>query len=299
MSTPDPSERRRQFRALHQDGCFLLPNPWDPGSARYLQSAGFKALASTSAGHAWSQGQVDGAEGLEQVLAHLREMSAATPLPLNADFGDGFGKTPAEVEQAVRRAIDTGVAGLSIEDATPDPLQRVRPLDEALVRLRAARAAIDRSGADVMLVGRAENFFVGRPDIDDTLLRLRAYADAGADCLYAPGIVQRAHIEAVVAAVAPKPVNLLVGGPSAYSLQDIAAMGVRRVSLGGALARVAWGGLMHATRLLQEQGSFAGLEGAIPGATLNALFDPRPGGQPLTGRTDPGQPIPTVPAQGT
>jgi 2-methylisocitrate lyase-like PEP mutase family enzyme len=273
MSMPDPSERRRQFRALHQGGCFILPNPWDPGSARYLQSAGFKALASTSSGHAWSQGKADGAEDLEKVLAHLREMADATALPLNADFGDGFGKTPADVEQAVLRAIDTGVAGLSIEDANPDPFLPLRPLDEALVRLRAARAAIDRSGADVMLIGRAENFFVGQPDIDDTLVRLRAYADAGADCLYAPGIVQRAHIEAVVAAVAPKPVNLLVGGPSAFTLQEIAAMGVRRVSLGGALARAAWGGFMQATRLLQEQGSFAGLEGATPGATLNALFD--------------------------
>ena len=273
MSTRDSSERRRQFRALHQQGCFVLPNPWDVGSARYLQSMGFKALASTSSGHAWSQGKADGAEDLEQVLAHLREMVDATSLPVNADFGDGFGATPADVEHAVLRAIDTGVAGLSIEDACPDPFQPLRPLDEAVVRLRAARAAIDRSGADVMLIGRAENFFVGQADIDDTVLRLRAYADAGADCLYAPGIVQRAHIEAVVAAVAPKPVNLLVGGPSTFSLQDIAAMGVRRVSLGGALARAAWGGFMQATQLLQEQGSFAGLEGATQGATLNALFE--------------------------
>lgn len=273
MSTPDFRERRRRFRALHQGGCFLLPNPWDPGSARYLQSAGFSALATTSSGHAWSRGKADGTEALEQVLAHLREMSEATSLPLNADFGDGFGATPDEVEQAVLRAIDTGVAGLSIEDASADRSRPLRPLDESLVRLRAARAAIDRSGEDVMLIGRAENFFVGQPDLEDTLLRLRAYAEAGADCLYAPGIVQRAHIEAVVAAVAPKPVNLLVGGPSAFTLQDIAAMGVRRVSLGGALARAAWGGLMHATRLLQEQGSFAGLEGATPGGALNALFD--------------------------
>ena len=273
MTTPDTSERRRQFRALHQSGCFVLPNPWDAGSARYLQSAGFKALASTSSGHAWSQGKADGAEDLEQVLAHLREMAAATSLPLNADFGDGFGAAPADVERAVLRAIDTGVAGLSIEDASPDAFQPLRPLDEALARLRAARAAIDRSGADVMLIGRAENFFIGQPDIDDTLLRLRAYADAGADCLYAPGIVQRAHIEAVVAAVAPKPVNLLVGAPSASTLQDIAAMGVRRVSLGGALARAAWGGFMQAAQLLQEQGSFAGLEGAASGATLNALYE--------------------------
>lgn len=273
MSTPDYSERRRRFRTLHQSGCFVLPNPWDAGSARYLQSVGFKALASTSSGHAWSQGKADGAEDLEQVLAHLRAMADATSLPLNADFGDGFGATPADVERAVLRAIDTGVAGLSIEDASPDAFQPLRPLDEALARLRAARAAIDRSGADVMLIGRAENFFVGQPDIDDTLLRLRAYADAGADCLYAPGIVQRKHIEAVVAAVAPKPVNLLVGGPSAFTLQDIAAMGVRRVSLGGALARAAWGGFMQAAQLLQEQGSFAGLEGAASGAALNALFE--------------------------
>lgn len=272
MPTPDTSERCRQFRALHQQGCFVLPNPWDAGSARYLQSAGFKALASTSSGHAWSQGKADGAEDLEQVLAHLREMVDATSLPLNADFGDGFGATPADVERAVLRAIDTGVAGLSIEDASPDAFQPLRPLDEALARLRAARVAIDRSGADVMLIGRAENFFVGQPDIDDTLLRLRAYADAGADCLYAPGIVQRAHIEAVVAAVAPKPVNLLVGGPSAFTLQDIAAMGVRRVSVGGAMARSAWGGMMRASTLLANEGRFDGFADAASGAALNELF---------------------------
>lgn len=274
MSTPDVTNRRQQFRALHASGCFVLPNPWDIGSARYLQHAGFAALASTSSGRAWSRGLPDGGETLDEVLAHLRELVAATSLPLNADFGDGFGAAPADVEAAVRRAIDTGVAGLSIEDASGDPGQPLRPLDEAVARLRAARTAIDRSGAVVMLTGRAENFFVGQPDIEDAIRRLRAYAAAGADCLYAPGITQRAHIEAVVAAVAPKPVNLLVGGPSAFSLQEIAAMGVRRVSLGGALARAAWGGVMRATQLLQDEGSFAGLEGATPGATLNALFDP-------------------------
>ncbi|MBD8636347.1 isocitrate lyase/phosphoenolpyruvate mutase family protein [Stenotrophomonas sp. CFBP 13725] len=274
MSTPDVTNRRQQFRALHASGCFVLPNPWDIGSARYLQHAGFAALASTSSGRAWSRGLPDGGETLDEVLAHLRELVAATSLPLNADFGDGFGAASADVEVAVRRAIDTGVAGLSIEDASGDPGQPLRPLDDAVARLRAARKAIDRSGAVVMLTGRAENFFVGQPDIEDAIRRLRAYAAAGADCLYAPGITQRAHIEAVVAAVAPKPVNLLIGGPSAFSLQEIAAMGVRRVSLGGALARAAWGGVMRATQLLQDEGSFAGLEGAAPGATLNALFDP-------------------------
>ena len=274
MSTPDVTNRRQQFRALHASGCFVLPNPWDIGSARYLQHAGFKALASTSSGRAWSRGLPDGGETLDEVLAHLRELVAATSLPLTADFGDGFGAAPADVEMAVRRAIDTGVAGLSIEDASGDIGQPLRPLEEAVARLRAARSAIDHSGAVVMLTGRAENFFVGQPDIEDTILRLRAYAEAGADCLYAPGITQRAHIEAVVAAVSPKPVNLLVGGPSAFSLQDIAAMGVRRVSLGGALARAAWGGVMRATQLLQDEGSFAGLEGATPGSALNALFDP-------------------------
>lgn len=274
MSTPDVTNRRQQFRALHASGCFVLPNPWDIGSARYLQHAGFAALASTSSGRAWSRGLPDGGETLDEVLGHLRELVAATSLPLNADFGDGFGAASADVEVAVRRAIDTGVAGLSIEDASGDPGQPLRPLDDAVARLRAARKAIDRSGAVVMLTGRAENFFVGQPDIEDAIRRLRAYAAAGADCLYAPGITQRAHIEAVVAAVAPKPVNLLIGGPSAFSLQEIAAMGVRRVSLGGALARAAWGGVMRATQLLQDEGSFAGLEGAAPGATLNALFDP-------------------------
>lgn len=274
MSTPEVTNRRQQFQALHASGCFVLPNPWDIGSARYLQHAGFAALASTSSGRAWSRGVPDGGETLDEVLAHLRELVAAISLPLTADFGDGFGAAPADVDVAVRRAIDTGVAGLSIEDASGDPGQPLRPLDDAVARLRAARKAIDRSGAVVMLTGRAENFFVGQPDIEDAIRRLRAYAAAGADCLYAPGITQRAHIEAVVAAVAPKPVNLLVGGPSAFSLQDIAAMGVRRVSLGGALARAAWGGVMRATQLLQEEGSFAGLEGATPGATLNSLFDP-------------------------
>lgn len=268
----DIEARRTRFRALHNTGCFLLPNPWDVGSARYLASLGFKALASTSSGYAWSRGRADGDITLEETLRHLQELADATALPLNADFADGFGAGPAEVEVAVARAVGTGVCGLSIEDASTDPDRPLRPLEEAVLRLKAARSAIDRTGKDVMLVGRAENFFVGQPDIDDTITRLRAYADAGADCLYAPGIVRRDHIEAVVAAVAPKPVNLLVGGDAPFTLQDVAAMGVRRVSVGGALARAAWGGLMRASELLQKEGSFAGFAGAASGNALNALL---------------------------
>lgn len=271
-ASQDPRSRRAAFRALHAQGCFVLPNPWDVGSARYLAGLGFQALASTSSGVAWSQGKADGALTLEATLAHLRELSAATPLPVNADFGDGFGADAAGVEAAVERAIATGVAGLSIEDASGDGDQPLRPLEAAVARVRAARHAIDRSGQDVLLVGRAENFFVGRPDLDDAITRLRAYADAGADCLYAPGISTREQIQAVVAAVAPKPVNLLVGSAVAFTLQDIAAMGVRRVSVGGALARSAWGGMMRASTLLAGEGRFDGFADAASGAVLNQLF---------------------------
>ena len=273
MTAPafDPCPRRAAFRALHAQGCFVLPNPWDAGSARYLHSLDFQALASTSSGYAWSQAQADGTLSRDETLTHLSSLAAATPLPLNADFGDGFG-TLAEVDGNVTRAIATGIAGLSIEDASADPAHPLRPLDDALARLRAARAAIDRTGEDVLLVGRAENFFVGRPDLDDTITRLRAYAAAGADCLYAPGITTREQIEAVVAAVAPKPVNLLVGSAVAFTLQDIAAMGVRRVSVGGAMARVAWGGMMRASQLLKDEGRFDGFADAASGAVLNDLF---------------------------
>lgn len=264
--------RRAAFRALHAQGCFVLPNPWDVGSARYLARQGFAALATTSAGCAWSEGQPDGAVSLQATLDHLRLLVAATPLPVNADFGDGFGATPDAVGQAVAAAIDTGVAALSIEDASGHAEAPVRTLDDALARLRAARAAIDHSGADVMLVARAENFFVGRPDLDDTLQRLRAFAAAGADVLYAPGIHTRAQIGAVVAAAGTTPVNLLVAGPVPFTLQDIAALGVRRISLGGALARAAWGGLMQAVEPITQQGRFDGLQGAASGAALNALF---------------------------
>lgn len=274
MSDPSftPESRRTTFRALHTEGCFVLPNPWDIGSARYLHSLGFKALASTSSGVAWSLGRADGQLSLDDTLAHLHDLAAATPLPVNADFGDGFGTDAASIDAAVTRAIATGVAGISIEDASADPDQPLRSIDDAVTRLRAARTAIDRSGADVMLIGRAENFFVGRPDLDDTITRLRAYASAGADCLYAPGITTREQIEAVVAAVAPRPVNLLVGSALPFTLQDIAAMGVRRVSVGGAMARTAWGGLMRAARQIHDEGRFDGFADAASGAALNQLF---------------------------
>ncbi|MBO9514039.1 MAG: isocitrate lyase/phosphoenolpyruvate mutase family protein [Variovorax sp.] len=269
--TPTVAQKRAAFRALHRQGCFVLPNPWDAGSARYLQRLGFQALATTSSGFAWSQGRRDGAVARETVLAHLRQMVAATELPVNADFENGFGRDPQAVAQSVRMAIDTGVAGLSIEDSTGDPAAPLFELDVAVARLRAARGAIDQEGGDTLLVGRAENFFAGRPDLDDAIRRLKAYADAGADCLYAPGIRTREQIAAVVAAVAPKPVNLLVGATSEFTLADIEALGVRRVSVGGALARAAWGGFMRAGRALAE-GRFDGFADAASGAELNDLF---------------------------
>ncbi len=271
LSRSDIAARRRDFARLHAAGCFVLPNPWDAGSARFLHGLGFPALATTSSGHAWSTGHADGALSLAQTLAHLREMVEATPLPVNADFGCGFGENPADVARSVRAAVDTGVAGLSIEDATGDAADPLFDIATAVARLRAARAAIDDAGGDTLLVGRAENFFVGRPDLADTIARLKAYAEAGADCLYAPGIRTRDQIAAVVAAVAPRPVNLLVGATSEFDLAAIAALGVRRVSVGGALARVAWGGFMQAARTLAD-GRFDGFAGAAAGGELNAFF---------------------------
>jgi 2-methylisocitrate lyase-like PEP mutase family enzyme len=262
---------RHRFRTLHESGCFVLPNPWDRGSARWLAGQGHVALATTSSGCAWSLGRPDGGMTRGEVLDHLREMVAATDLPVNADFENGFGADPAAVAESVRMAVDTGVAGLSVEDSTGNPDHPLFDLDVAVTRLRAARAAIDATGGDTLLVGRAENFFVGRPDLGDTLVRLKAYAEAGADCLYAPGIRTREQIAAVVAAVAPKPVNLLIGWASDLTMADIAALGVRRVSVGGALARSAWGGFMRAARGLSE-GRFDGFADAAPGAELNAFF---------------------------
>ena len=272
MSHPSISQKRAAFRALHQSGCFVLPNPWDAGSASALASLGFKALATTSSGYAWSCARADGQLSRDETLAHMRYMVEASDLPINADFESGFADTPEGVAESVRMAVETGVAGISIEDSTGDAQAPLRSLAESVERMRAARAAIDATGGEALLIGRAENFFVGRPDLEDAILRLKAYADAGADCLYAPGIKTREQISAVVAAVAPKPVNVLIGWESDLTLQDLADLGVRRVSVGGALARAAWGGFLTAARLIAEQGRFDGFAGAPSGAELNALL---------------------------
>jgi 2-methylisocitrate lyase-like PEP mutase family enzyme len=269
---PSIADKRRAFLRLHQHGCFVLPNPWDVGSARYLQSLGFKALATTSSGFAWSHGHRDGGMSRDRVLDHLAEMVEATDLPINADFEHGFAPDAAGVAESVRLAAETGVAGLSIEDSTGQASKPLFDVDTAVERIRAARGAIDRAGADTMLIGRAEGFLVGQPDIDQVIARLKAYANAGADCLYAPGISSVEHIGAVVAAVAPKPVNLLVGFNADLTMAKIAALGVRRVSVGGALARAAWGGFMRAAKLIMEEGKFDGFADAASGSALNTIF---------------------------
>jgi 2-methylisocitrate lyase-like PEP mutase family enzyme len=269
---PSIADKRRSFHEMHRSGCFVIPNPWDVGSARYLQGLGFKALATTSSGFAWSQGHADNGITRDMALAHLHGIVAATDVPVNADFESGFARDAAGVGESVRLAVESGVAGLSIEDSTGDPSQPLFAIDEAVARLRAARQAIDSCGGDALLVGRAECFLVGRPDLDETISRLKAYAAAGADCLYAPGLRTPEQISAVVAAVAPKPVNLLVGSASSLTVAKIAALGVRRISVGGALARSAWGGFMRAAKLLAEQGQFDGFADAAPGGELNAFF---------------------------
>jgi 2-methylisocitrate lyase-like PEP mutase family enzyme len=269
---PSVSDKRHRFHQLHERGCFVIPNPWDIGSARMLQGLGFQALASTSSGHAWSQGHPDNGITRDMALQHLAELVAATDVPVNADFESGFGADAAGVADSVRLAVACGVAGLSIEDSTGDAARPLFTLDDAVERMRAARRAIDQSGGDTLLVGRAECFLVGRPDLAETIARLKAYADAGADCLYAPGIRTPEQITAVVQAVAPKPVNLLVGSVSDLDVAAIAALGVRRISVGGALARAAWGGFLRAARLLAQQGRFDGFADAAAGKELNGFF---------------------------
>src|SRR3984957_7051715 len=272
---PGISDKRRAFFELHRSGCFVIPNPWDVGSARFLQSLGFKALATTSSGFAWSQGRPDGGISRDVALAHLHDMVAATDLPVNADFESGFARDAARVAESVRLAVETGVAGLSIEDSTGDAAEPLYDPGVAVERVRAARRAIDQAGGDTLLVGRAECFLVGRPDLAETTARLKAYASAGADCLYAPGLRTPDEIRAVVEAVAPKPLNVLLWSPGDQTMQGFMELGVRRVSVGGALARAAWGGFIRAAKLIAEQGRFDGLAGAASGGELNSLFDAR------------------------
>lgn len=270
---PTTAEKRRTFRQLHESGCFIIPNPWDAGTARYLQRLGFKALATTSSGAAWSMAMPDEdwAVTREPMLAHIRMIVEASDLPVNADFESGYADDPAGIAESVRLCVETGVAGLSIEDSTGDASRPLYDFGLAVARIRAARAAIDRAGGDVLLVGRSEGFIRGAPDLDETIRRLKAYSAAGADCLYAPGIRTREQIGAVVNAVAPKPVNLLIGSPIGLTLKDAAALGVRRISVGGALARSAWGGFMGAAKGLVE-GTFDAFAKAASGNELNTLF---------------------------
>jgi 2-methylisocitrate lyase-like PEP mutase family enzyme len=264
------SERRQVFRQLHQSGCFALPNPWDIGSAKYLQRLGFKAIATTSAGFAFSRGLADGAVGRELMLAHIREIVEATDLPVNADFENGYADDPNRVAESVRLCVEAGVAGLSIEDNSGRGDKPLYEIEFAAERIRAAKAAIGDSG--VVLTGRAECFLVGVSDIKEVIRRLTAYAEAGAECLYAPGIREREQVIAVVKAVAPKPVNLLISAPGGLTMRDAADLGVRRVSMGSALARAAWGGFIRAARELAERGTFDGFSGAAPHAELQKFF---------------------------
>ncbi len=274
MPTRSPHALVATFRRLHEAGCFVMPNPWDAGSACVLAQLGFPALATTSAGFAWSKGQRDTHVGLDDMLAHMRAIASAVEVPVNADFEGGFAVDPDELAANVRAAAATGVAGLSIEDATGDAEAPLFERGLAVERIRAARLAIDQSGAGVLLTGRSEGFIVGRPDLGETVSRLVAYVEAGADCVYAPGIRTAAEIATVVSAVAPTPVNLLVNGDF-ITVAQAGALGVRRISVGGALARTAWTAMLQAAREMAEQGTFSSLSAAMSSADLNGRFPAR------------------------
>jgi 2-methylisocitrate lyase-like PEP mutase family enzyme len=263
-----------RFRQLHESGCFVLPNSWDIGSARLLVHLGFPALATTSSGFAWSTGRRDNHVPLDEALAHFRAIAAAVDVPVNADFEGGFAIEPDDVATNVTAAAATGVAGLSIEDSTGDAANPLFDFDLAVLRIKAARAAIDRSGTGVLLTARSEGFIAGRPDLGETIRRLNAYAAAGADCLYAPGLRTTSDVKAVVDAIAPKPFNLLASAfTDGTTVADFAAAGVRRISVGGALARTAWTGFLAAAKEIAEQGTFTALGRAIPGVEMNGYFD--------------------------
>jgi methylisocitrate lyase len=264
-------QRVATFRTLHEAGCFVMPNPWDVGSARYLASLGFEALATTSSGFAWSIGRPDNGVTIEEALSHFQAMTAAVELPINADFEGGFAIEPDGVATNVARVVATGIAGVSIEDSTGLADSPLFDFGSSVERVRAARRAIDASGTGVLLTGRSEGFIVGRPDLAATIARLRAYGEAGADCLYAPGLRSIADIAAVVRAVAPTPVNVLVGSDFT-SVAELAAAGVRRISIGGALARTAWAGFMRAATEIRDDGTFGGLAGAASSADIEAAF---------------------------
>ena len=266
-----PNDRPRVFRQLHEHGCFVIPNPWDAGSARLLAQLGFQALATTSSGIAWSMGRADNNVPLDVTLERLQVISAAVEIPVNADFEGGFATAPEGVAANVSWATNTGIAGLSIEDSSGDPSEPLFDFTLAVERIKAAREAIDASGSGVFLTARSEGFIVGRPDLDETIRRLTAFGDAGAECLYAPGLRDLADIKAVVSAVAPKPVNVLVGSDFA-TVADLAAAGVRRIGVGGALARAAWAGFLTAAKEIADHGTFTSFAKAVPFAEINGSF---------------------------
>jgi 2-methylisocitrate lyase-like PEP mutase family enzyme len=262
-------ERVEAFRRLHESGCFVMPNPWDVGSAVALERMGFKALATTSAGLAWTLGRPDTNVRLDEALAHLRAVAAAVEAPLNADFEGGYAIEPEQVAANVKLAAATGIAGLSIEDSTGDAEEPLYGFELAVARIQAARRAIDETGTGVLLTGRSEGFVVGRPDLEETTRRLKAYAEAGADCLYAPMIETAEQVSAIVAAVAPKPVNLLANAPF-VTVAEAASLGVRRISVGGTLARTAWAGWLAAAREIADEGTFSPFQ-SLP--DVNAVLD--------------------------
>ena len=271
----DFSSRRAAFCRLHDSGCFVIPNPWDIGTAQYLAHLGFKGLATTSSGFAFSQGlpDTDWAVPRDMMLGHIAQIARATDLPVNADFESGYAHEPDGVAENVRLCVETGVAGLSIEDSTGDKARPLYEIPLAVERIRAARASIDATGTGVLLTARAECYLVGHPDpLAESIRRLEAYAEAGADVLYAPGPRTREDIRAIVSAVAPKPVNVLIGGDVGLSVADIAALGARRISIGSGLARSAWTGFMNAADALARHGSFSGFAGNRPFAEINDFF---------------------------
>ena len=270
---PDIASRVRRFRQLHESGCFVIPNPWDAGSAGILVGLGFQALATTSSGFAWSQGRRDAQSSLPQTLAHFEALALSVSVPVNGDFRGGFATEPEEVAANVAVAVRTGIAGISIEDSTGDPERPLFDFPLAVERVRSARRAIDASGTGVLLTGRSEGFIAGRPDLGETIRRLVAYAEAGAECLYAPGIRAREEVVAIVEAVAPRPVNALVYGDFT-TVAEMADAGVRRISVGGALARAAWTGFLQAAREIAGHGTFSSLTRSVTGAEMEKLVDP-------------------------
>ena len=266
------ADKRRTFRTLHESGCFVIPNPWNVGTARYLQGLGFKALATTSSGFAHSQGFADGAQSRDQVLAHFAEIAAATDVPVNADFENGYAEDIGALAENYRRCVATGVAGVSIEDFTGNDADPLYDFDTAVRRVKAARKAIDEADSNVVFTARTEGFIKNRPDMAETIRRLKAFADAGADCLYSPGIKTREQIEATVKAVAPKPINFLNSGAFGFTVKDLADMGVRRISVGGTLARVAMNAFIKSAREIAEAGAFDSFAGVVSNAELNKFF---------------------------